>query len=207
MGKGARLRAARRVQDDARTPLEMLRQCVIAVGDAFGTWSMCVEAACVLQQVGELLGFDLEVRPVAVLMRDKANGYTAAMGTKAEAFLSKDFLGEVIDERPSDVGPTGHVVLTCADPLLLLDPNLRQVGRGGLDAPSIWMSIRSDHPGDGGWRYEDGNLLVVYLVDDEDRSLLENYDEVRQSWAGVAVALVQLVRAGATADKLLPAFG
>jgi len=200
MGKSARLRAQRKKAE--RVPLSQLMEAVIAIGDRFGTAPRCTEAACLLEHAGRKLGYKLTLRPVSVLAVDTSTNSIAFMGQKVTAMLSPEDRARAIDHRPGGAGDTGHVVVTCEDPSMLFDPNLRQLGSYGIDAPSVALRISSTHPEDGQWTFSHKDLRVYYLLDDDNLGLLANYDTISKAWEAEAADLVRLIRAGATADDI-----
>lgn len=204
MGRNAKLRAAKKngTHRPPQAPQVQLLECLVAIGDRFGTQARCVEAAWLLKYAGDLLGYDLTMRAVSVVARDTVSGDVALMGSKAEDLVPEAANDKIIDLRPADQGTTGHVVLTCEDPLLLLDPNLRQLGAHGIAAPSVVVKIRSAHPESGTWEFAHDNLQLLYMVDDTDRRLLDGYDDMRDAWAREAADLVRLIRGGKTAQDL-----
>ena len=209
MGKEARLRAARKKareqgtqQPVPKAPESMLIEAAKAVGERFGIQPQCVEAACMLQHAGRLLGYELTVRPVSVLAIDKATNSTAFMGPKASAMMSERDRELATDYRPHS-RDAGHVVLTCEDPQLLLDPNMRQLASYGIDAPGVVLKIKSLHPDSGQWHFQQNGLDIYYLVDDDNRALLGNYDAISKSWQREAADVVRLLRGGSTADDIV----
>ena len=210
MGKGSRLRRERAADREgggaslpatARVPVEVLWEAVKAVGDVFGERPNCAEAAAVLQETASRLGYELTPRPVSVVVRHEATDTWAFMGPKASALLPDENRHQVEDLRP-DGQDNGHLVLTCEDPRLLLDPNLRQLGSYGIDAPSLALRIKSTTPEDGAWSVDYEGLQLMYLLDEDHRVLLTNYDAVRRGFASEAAYLADMLRQGATADVM-----
>jgi hypothetical protein len=208
MGKGARLRRARaaeRTDDTAGAPsraeVALLLEAVVAVGDAFGTRPKCAEAAAVLQGTARLLGYTLVPRPVSVLIHHEPSDTWAFMGPKASALIPLEGRPGVEDHRPGGQD-NGHLVLTCDDPRFLLDPNLRQLRSYGIEAPSLAVRIASVEPTDGSWSVDHDGLRLQYILDEDNRVLLERYDELLQRYSSEAEYLARMLRAGASAADM-----
>jgi hypothetical protein len=80
-----------------------------------------------------------------------------------------------------------------------MDPSLRQLRNGGLNAPSVLAEIDSTHPDSGAWHVQIGDLEVRYLLDDDNRVLLEGFDEAVDFYRDTAHKLGKGLRDGATA--------
>lgn len=178
----------------------MLQECVLAVANTFGAEPRCVDSAALLQQAAAHLGYILRPRPVRLSALDTATGNQAYMGQAAEVIARH---GNVEDLRPPGQEHSGHVVLTCEDPQLLLDPNLLQLAAAGINAPSVYMTIRSLQPPEGQWVFTSGPLIVSYYLDEGDRTLLADYDDVLAYWAKPAENLARLIRSGAKGNELV----
>lgn len=215
MGKAARLKADRRAKEQAISerldtvawtptdpaPIEMLQEAVIAIGDVFGSVPACVEAAALLYLTAAELGYELKPRPVSVLAHAKRSGNTAFMGPKASAMIPPEAHSRVEDLRPSGVD-NGHLVLTCENPSLLLDANIRQLSVMEIDAPSIMLRIRSTTPVSGDWSAEFGDLQILYILDEDNRALMKNWEETVDMHRGNATQLVEMLKLGMSADDI-----
>lgn len=93
-----------------------------------------------------MLGYKLTPRPVSVIVTDTPTGHVVVIGEKARQQFSSEHLAGAVDTRDPDEDSDGHVVLSSADPLLPLDPTLRQVRAAGIDAPSAILEIRTVDP-------------------------------------------------------------
>ena len=207
MGKAKRLKAERKqVTRERREPVErdvvgLLGIATEAVGDAFGQEADCAAAAGLLARVGELLGVTLTPRPVSLLAKDSGTGDVAFMGPRATAMIPEEARAKAEDLRP-DGKDNGHLVLTLADPPLMFDPNLRQLGAWGMDAPSLAMRIGSVNPESREWGTRVGTLSLLYLLDEENDVLLERFEDVKSKSMQNAEALVSMLRMGYDADDI-----
>lgn len=206
MGKGKRLKAerstvARPAAGQTRAPVGMLNEAVTAVGDIFGTEANCADAAALLVATARELGYELRPRPVAVFALKPSTGEFAFMGPKATALIPEHRKGAVEDMRP-DGKDNGHLVLTSEDPLLLLDPNLRQLGAYGIEAPSVALRIKSTDPDSGDWQMKLADLDLVYILDESHTVLLERFNEVGEAAATDGKALAGLIRRGMSAAQI-----
>lgn len=207
MGKAKRLKAERRQAAHGRRDLgqsdlaRLLEIATEAVGDAFGEQADCAAAAGVLARVGELLGATLTPRPVSLLATDSTTGDVAFMGPKATAMIPSEARAKVEDMRP-DGKDNGHLVLTLAEPPLMFDPNLRQLGAWGMEAPSLALRIGSVQPDSQQWGTRVGALSLLYLLDEENDVLLERFEDVKAKSTANAEALVDMLRMGYDADDI-----
>lgn len=160
----------------------------------FGTEARCIEGAALLQQTAAHLGFTFTPRPVGVLVANIAEGRVAMLGSAAEDHVPPGRRADILDLRPGGQGAAGHVVLTSSDPLRLLDPTLTQTANVGIAAPPVVMAITSEHPAKGGWSFVQGPLEVTYVTADDDRRLLDDYDDVLASYAHAAKRLARMIR-------------
>lgn len=203
MGKASRLkaeRAATRAATSAaaaqrRSPEEMLSAAVIVVGELFGEEADCAAAAGILVEIGEHLGYPLRPRPVAAIIRDRATGTFLTMGPKATEKLSDDQLARMENHRPGG-RDTGHIVVTSDDHGLMLDPNMRQLAKFGIAAPSIVIRVRSTEPDSGEWEFSDSSLDILYFVDDGNESLMPRYRDARRESAPYARVIAEALREG-----------
>lgn len=184
-----------------RASIEMLGDAVMAVGDVFGTTANCADAAALLAAAARELGYDLKPRPVAVFAHKPSTDDFAFMGPKATALIPENRKHAIEDLRP-DGKDNGHLVLTSEDPLLLLDPNLRQLGAFGIEAPSVALRIKSTHPDSGEWEMKLPDLNLVYILDESHTVLLERYNEVADAAAVDGKALANMIRRGMSAAQI-----
>ncbi|SDW74458.1 hypothetical protein SAMN04487912_104293 [Arthrobacter sp. cf158] len=216
MGRNARLRKDRAKKRSAaasqlppQAPLEALQQAIEAVGDKFGTDNRCADAAALLITVGKYLGYKLEPRPVSLIAAqpsstDPSLKYEAYIGPAAARTMSEEERERANKDHLGDGENLGHLVLTCDDPPLLLDPNLRQLRAMGFDAPSLRAHIHTSRPESGTWYLPIGelNLELFYILDDEASVLLENFDAAVAAASVEARSLAQAVQAGYTAEQI-----
>jgi len=198
MSKKARARR----KPTTQAPLHVLLECVQVVSDYFGTEPKCHEAAVILQTVGKLLGYDLAPRAVSLVAHDTRTGNVAVFGTIAKDRVPQGRL--TVDRSPDPTARTGHIVLTCASPLLLIDATLPQLASSGIDAPSLVTYIDSVDPADGRWLTSTpSGLDLGYMPDPVDTAtLLEEWDVPRPMNALFARDIVRLVRGGMTAEDI-----
>lgn len=208
MGKAKRLKRERmssvffRQPVLPRAPLGALEEAVVAVGDVFGTTPRCVEAAALLQETARLLGYPLRVRPVSVIAHHVPTDTWAIMGPRATGRLSNEARAMTEDRLP-DGKDNGHVILTSEEPCLLLDPNLRQLGASGWDAPSLILRINNTNPENGEWQAAPGDWHLTYILDEGNPVLVEKFDQVVRNLSSDAEYLARMLRAGATAEMML----
>lgn len=182
-------------------PIEMLQEAVIAIGDVFGSMPACVEAAALLHLTAAGLGYELKPRPVSVLAHAKDSGNIAFMGPKASAMISAEALSRVEDLRPAGKD-YGHLVLTCENPSLLLDANIRQLSVMEIDAPSIMLRIRSTNPKTGEWSAEFGDLQLLYMLDEDNQALMKNWAAIVDTHRQNATQLLEMLKLGMSADDI-----
>ncbi|MBT2475878.1 hypothetical protein J7E68_15170 [Microbacterium sp. ISL-103] len=204
MGKAKRQKTERSAVKAIQTPqdpFELLQEAVVAVGDAFGEEPSCAEAAAMMVMVGRELGFALTPRPVSLLAHDHRTGDFGIMGPKATAMVPEGRRDQLEDLRPGGKD-NGHLVVTLADPKLLIDANLRQLGKYGMPAPSIMMRIRSTEPESGEWAGRFGDLELLYILDEDHQPLLRDFDRLLDSYRDDARHLVEMLKAGMNADQV-----
>lgn len=201
MSTKSRTRRERRPQ----APLPVLLNCVQVVADHFGTEPRCHEAAVILQSVGKLLGYDLLPRAVALFANDTQAGRFVTFGTIARDRMPRDWA--IVDRSPDPTARTGHVVLVCAAPMLLIDATLRQLANSGIAAQPLVKRINSLAPESGVWaaKLPDG-LDVVYMPDPVDTASLIEAWRVPQPLSIFARDVVRLVRGGLTGDDIRARF-
>lgn len=199
LGKGRRLKNGK--TNIPQRSFGMLEQAVIAVGDVFGTTPDCVKAAALLRETARLLGYQLRVRPVSVLAHHLPTNSVAVMGPKVTALLSDEQLATIENHLP-DGKDNGHVVLTCEEPRLLIDPNLRQLGAHGLDAPSLMLRIQSTNPLTGEWIAAPKDWQIHYILDEDNRVLIDGFERVGSQLASDAKYLSDMLKGGATAETM-----
>lgn len=203
MGRASRLKAERAGARKAirafagqrGTPEEELSAAVIAVGELFGAEADCAAAAGLLVAIGEELGHVLRPRAVAAIIRDEKSGTLLAMGPKATEKFSLEQVAKMENYRQGGQD-TGHMVVVSDEHRLLLDPNMRQLGSVGVDAPSILIRVRSTEPESGEWQFLHEGLAILYLVDDENRALLPRYENAHRESPVYAQAIAEGIRAG-----------
>lgn len=208
MSKGNRLKRERSEAGNfstisivSRAPLAVLGEAVIAVGDVFGSTPNCAKAAALLHETARLLGYQLAVRPVSVLAHHIPTDTWLFMGPRASEKIPDRARARIENHLPSGKD-NGHVILTCDDPLLLFDPNIRQLGSYGLDTPSLIIRIASEHPDDGAWIAVHDGLELQYILDEDNRTLIEHFDKLVKRFASDAQTLAKMLRAGATAEMM-----
>lgn len=194
MGKGNEKNAAHAAQRSSRAAAAVrpaadqeLSAAVIVVGELFGIEPNCASAAALLAEVGAHLGYELRPRPVSVLVHDQATSSILAMGPKATAKLTAA-QHESMENHRTKGKDTGHLVLTSDGPSLVLDPNMRQLGTYGVNAPSIIIRVKSTQPENGEWTFSTNGLSLLYLLDEENHSLLPLFEQTRRDPNVVAIA-------------------
>ncbi|WP_311214563.1 MULTISPECIES: hypothetical protein [unclassified Arthrobacter] len=215
MGKNAKLRKERSKERAAaatspsRVPLEILQQAVEAVRDKFGTDNRCADAAAMLITVGKHLGYTLEPRPVSLVAEqpspaDPSIMNMAFIGPAAEATLGEADRKKANKDQLEGGNSLGHLVLTCDDPPLLLDANLRQLEALGFYAPSLRAHIHTSHPKSGSWYLPIGelDLDLSYILDEVASGLMENYDAAITDYSAEAHDLSTALLAGYTAKQI-----
>ncbi|MCM0616462.1 hypothetical protein MOD31_10535 [Paenarthrobacter sp. TYUT067] len=221
MGRNARLRkertterAAAATSSPSRASLEILQQAVEAVGDKFGTENRCADAAALLITVGKHLGYSLEPRPVSLVAEQPSQTHPPTknvvfIGPAAVAKMSEEDKERANKDQLDGGESLGHVVLTCDDPPLLLDANLRQLEAMGFYAPSLQANIHTNHP-ESGWWYlpiSELDLELFYILDDGANGLMENFDAAVTAASAEARDLATALRAGYTAKQIREATG
>lgn len=176
MGKGQRDKLKRK-EPLPRASLDVLQQAFSLVGERFGSDAKCVEAAAMLRGISKHLGYDLQVRPVSVGINDEVSGKSVCMGPKILASLTPEQRDAVHTDFLEDETSLGHVVLTNDSPALLMDPNLRQVNRMGVDVANLFVTIEDANPESGQWEVSGKGVAITYLLDPDASSLLENFEE------------------------------
>lgn len=199
MGKASRLKAERAAQRaDAinyRSPEDELSAATVVVGELFGIEADCASAAGLMVEVGAQLGHELRPRPVSVIIREKATKAFLAMGPRASERFSAEQLAGMENYRPGG-RDTGHIVVTSDAHRLMLDPNMRQLGSYGIEAPSIVIRVRSTEPESGEWEFSSDTLDLVYIVDDGNEGLLPRYEDARREGTSYARTIAAGIRAG-----------
>lgn len=205
MGKGNRLKAGRKRNEDSdtthlaeserfpRADVNSLLRAVDEVGAYFGTTPNCAAAAALLMETGRLLGYTPTPRPVSVLINYVPTDTWLAMGPLAMAKMPRDALDNMEDLRPGG-RDTGHLVLTNEDPQLLLDPNFRQLASYGVPAASIAMRVSNLYDSTN-WALDRDGLRVAYMLDESNRSLMKDFAELVHAAAPSARKLVRALRA------------
>lgn len=207
MSKARRLKKERAsqvpkpVKVKTRAPLELLQEAIVTVGDAYGERPDCANAAALLKEAARHLGYELKERAVSMIIRDTSSGDIVVMGPRARVSLSSE-AQEHLEARYAGDENNGHVILTCEDPKMLIDANLRQLGSHGIAAPSLAISIRSTEPESGEWEAEIGNLQLLYMLDEENRRLVGNFGALERSKAKDGKYLADMLKAGYTADDM-----
>lgn len=199
MGKASRLKAERAAQRsvgiDSRSPEDELSTAVVVVGELFGIEADCASAAGLMVEIGAQLGYVLRPRPVSVIIREKTTNAVLTMGPRATERFSTEQLARMENHRPGG-RDTGHIVVTSDAHSLMLDPNMRQLGSYGIDAPSIVIRVRSTEPASGEWEFSSATLDLVYIVDDGNEGLLPRYEDARREGARYARTIAAGIRAG-----------
>ncbi len=154
-----------------------------------------------LIEIGANLGFELSARPVSVRGFDMATGQEFVMGPKATSTLSPDNRQAILNRLPEGKD-NGHLVLTLEKPGLLLDPNMRQLGQYGIDAPSILMNIQSAQPESGRWDAHHDGLSLIYLLDEKNTALLPRFNAARLESKTLAGSIGESLRAGRTVEEI-----
>lgn len=204
MGKGKRLKAERQLalaENAGRAPLHMLAEAVLAIGDLFGTNADCATAAAMLKLTAGHLGYELSPRPVSLVAMQPSTGNVAFMGPKATSLVPESDRDRVENHLPEGKD-NGHMVLTSEDPALLLDPNLRQLGAFGMQAPSLVIRIQSTEPSSGEWFAELDDLELQYILDEANPALSQWYNDGLVQHADRSRQLATLLRSGAKAHQL-----
>lgn len=160
-----------------------------------------MEAAALLHLTAVELGYDLKPRPVSVFAYVRDSGNIAFMGPKACVMTPPEAHSRVEDLRPSGEDD-GHLVLTCDNPSLLLDANTRQLSVMEIDAPSIMLRIRSTTLKSGDWSAEFGDLRILYVLDEGNRALMKNWEEIFDMHRGNAKQLAKMLKLGMSADDI-----
>lgn len=210
VGKGARLKgekaaaaaAALKRKLPERVDSAVLDEAITAVGDLFGTEPLCADAAALMQEVGHYLGYAFTARPVSLVAHQPSTGNIAALGPKATELFNDDVLANAESHLP-DGRNTGHMVVTCEDPFLLIDANLRQLMRFGMDAPSLRVNIRSSRPSNGRWSFDLPDLQLLYILDENNQALLVGFQDTVASSSRLAAFMAENLRNGASADDVL----
>lgn len=203
MGKASRLKAERAAARKARdvsvvqrgTPEEELSAATIVVGELFGIEADCAAAAGLLVAIGDELGHVLRPRPVAAIIRETKSHKLLTMGPKATEKFSPEQIAGMENLCPGGRN-TGHIVVLSDEHKLLLDPNMRQLGNVGVDAPSIIIRVLSTEPEAGEWPFQYEDLQILYIVDDENRALLPRYENAHRKSRVYAQAIAEGIRAG-----------
>lgn len=204
MGKASRNKALRKESVSgfsSRAPIEMLYEAVKAIGDAFGSAPDCAAAAALLKLTADRLGYDLTPRAVALVATQPSTGDVAFMGPRASTQFPEDQRHLIEDHRP-DSKDTGHMVLTSEDPMMLFDPNLRQLGGFGIPAPSVAIRIKSVAPEEGVWTAHLQDLDLVYLLDESNTALRGAYERALVGHVPDADNLAKMLRKGITSDQI-----
>lgn len=210
VGKGARLKGEKAAAAAAglgrelqeRVDSAVLDEAITAVGDMFGTEPLCANAAALMQEVGRYLGYTFKARPVSLVAHQPSTGNIAALGPKATELINADVLAGAEFHLP-DGRNTGHMVVTCEDPLLLIDANLRQLMRFGMDAPSLRVNTRSSRPSNGRWSFDLPDLQLRYIFDEDNRALLVGFQDTVSSSSRLAAFMAENLRNGASADDVI----
>jgi hypothetical protein len=196
-------------QPSSLVSLDILQQAVEAVGDKFGIENRCADAAAILITVGKHLGYTLEPRPVSLIAEQPSQTHPPMknmvfIGPAAVAKMSANDRKRANKDQLEGDDSLGHVVLTCDDPPLLLDANLRQLEAMGFYAPSLQANIHTSHPESGHWYLPIGelDLKLFYILDDGASGLMENFDAAVTAASAEARDLASALRAGYTAKQI-----
>jgi hypothetical protein len=146
-------------------------------------------------EIGAQLGHILSPRHVSVIIREKATNALLTMGPRATERFSAEQLARMENHRP-DGRDTGHIVVTSNAYSLMLDPNMRQLGSYGIDAPSVVARVSTTEPESGEWTFSSNTLHLAYIVDDENQGLLPRYADARRGGANYARMIAAGIRSG-----------
>lgn len=187
----------------AQAPLEVLGRAVEFVGDFFGTEPRCGNAAALMREIGRDLGYDLKPRPVSFIALKRSTGDRIITGPKAATKFDAEDLKQA--ETLGIIDPNnGHMVVTNEDPPLLIDANIRQLANGGMSVPSVIAMVESVYPESEDWKLDlTDDVAVWYLLDEDNRALLQGFDAVAASYQDLAPTYAKWLLAGATADQMI----
>lgn len=203
VGKASRRKAERsESKEPKKTPDEELAIATEVVGLVLGTQPNCAAAAALMTEIGANLGYELLPCPVSVVAIEKASKTLLTMGPKANARFSDEARAKMEDLRPEG-RDTGHIVVTSAEHLRLLDPNMRQLESYGVSAPSVMMRVNSVDPESGEWPFQWNGLQLWYILDEENRALIPTYEAARQELAARAKIIASDIRAGRSLELIV----
>lgn len=199
MGRKSAAKAQRRASDgdgQRSTQLDLLQIATQIVGEFFGNSANCADAAALLMETALRLDYQLQLQPVSVRGWHKSTGQQFVMGPRATSTLTEEERRSLTDLR-GEGKDNGHLVLTLDEPALVLDPNIRQLGRYGIAVPSIMLRVETTRPSTGRWDVQFGDLLLRYFVDDN-KALLPRYEAARAESSEAAALVARRLRAGAS---------
>ncbi|WP_420367155.1 hypothetical protein [Curtobacterium sp. L1-20] len=192
--------------------LETLGRFTDVVGELFGRRNECVEACALLAAAAERLSLTVRPRAVSILAMT-ADGHSALTGKEA-ALQARAAGAPVPDDAPvlqtdeTQFDHAGHMILTCSNPPLLLDPTFRQFAPGGLPDIVLVGTIQTDEPARG-WitiPFPQGMPPgeATYFFDPDNSDWQDGFEHAKEQWAqsDVAAAVADHVAAGGWADTL-----
>jgi hypothetical protein len=203
LGKASRNKRERSLEravsaiTESRVPIDLLRRAVEEIGQLYGTIQDCAGAAALLQETGRLLGYELTARPVSLLATHAASRTQIVMGRRATERVVEAGPIEIEDHLHGG-RDTGHMVVTCDDPPMLMDANLfGQLAPHGIKVRPLCLDVLSAHPKDGMWITEHDGLDMVYISDDTDQSLVPRFEVNLRECKPHARSLAGALRASA----------
>ncbi len=189
--------------DGEKAPLAALGDAVELVGGIFGTQADCATAAALLCEIGRHLGYKLSVRPVSLIASQPSTETIVVMGPKALERFPKSAL-RTAHSKLLNGENTGHVVVTCEDPTLLLDANLPQLAVANISAPILMAKVGSTHPESGEWQLRPiEDLDLLYILDEDNDGLIHDFHKAMANFSDEAEHFAKLIRAGASASYIL----
>lgn len=134
----------------------------------------CVEAAALMLEVGERLGYDLEARPVSLFAVNVGTGQSVATGEYGRAF-GQNFLGRYgsvtiggeFEGGTAFQRHAGHMIVVSDKHELLLDPTFAQFQQLGDLAVALFASETRLHKSGRFWHVGDEDFFARYFTADD----------------------------------------
>ena len=155
----------------------------------------CVEAAALLVEIGERLGYDLQARPVSLFAVNKETGAVVVTGDYGKAFATTylERYGSVLPVGELEGGTpfqrhAGHMIVVSREHSLVLDPTFAQFDQLGDQAVALWADETVLHSSGRFWVVGDDALYARYSIADDYMEL--DFAEVREAQAELADRIV-----------------
>lgn len=185
-----------------KAPVAQFLEASQVVGNYYWREPRCGDAAMLLREIGRLMGYTLDIRQVSIFAHDSATGRNAMSGNKVLSMIPEELLSRVAQVGSAESLGNGHVVLTCAELGILIDPTASQFTNLGVQFPNITMNIADCNPESGQWSAVLGDVSVWYILDDEATPLVPEDMVVPERTLKDASDINRMIRSGMKATDI-----